>query len=185
MAKIVIVGAGFAGHFGAMTLANELKKKRLSQQHEITVISRLPKFNYIPSLIWVGIGRLDVSKMQFDLDKVYKKLGINFCVGRVFEVHPEDQYVLVEVEGQENKKFEYDYLMMATGPLLNFAATPGLGPDNGGFTNSVCNPPHALHTAKNYLALVERLEKGETVGYCGRNRPRNLYLSGRSLGISL
>ncbi|MDD2534123.1 MAG: FAD/NAD(P)-binding oxidoreductase [Eubacteriales bacterium] len=161
MAKILIVGAGFAGHFGAMTLADQLKRKGLAKQHEITVINRGPNFNYIPSLIWVGIGQMAPQKMQFDLAKVYKKLGIKFHVGKVFEIHPDEQYALMETDSDKKIKLDYDYLMMATGPLLNFPATPGLGPDNGGFTNSVCTPPHAVHAAENYLKLVDKLEKGE------------------------
>lgn len=160
MAKILIVGAGFAGHFGAMTLADQLKRKGLKSQHVITVVNRSPMFNYIPSLIWVGIGQMAPKQMQFDLRKVYAKLGIQFQVGRVFEVHPDEGFVMVETETDPAARLEYDYLMMATGPLLNFPATPGLGPDNGGFTNSVCTPPHAVHAAENYLKLVSKLEQG-------------------------
>ncbi len=159
MARILIVGAGFAGHFGAMTLADQLKRKGQSARHEITVVNRVPNFNYIPSLIWVGIGQMEPRKMQFDLGKVYRKLGIKFHVGRVFEVHPEEGYVLMESQENPSGRLDYDYLMMATGPLLNFAATPGLGPD-GGYTNSVCTPPHATHAAENYLRLVQQLEQG-------------------------
>lgn len=162
MAKIVVVGAGFAGHFAAMTLSDQLRKKGISNLHQVEVISRLPKFNYIPSLIWVGIGQMPSRKMQFELAPVYKKMNIGFTVGKVFEVHPDNKFLLVESpEGSgSHKKIEYDYLIMATGPLLNFAATPGLGPDNG-FTLSVCNPPHAEHTAKVYLDLVKNLENGQ------------------------
>lgn len=162
MAKILIVGAGFAGHFGAMTLADQLKRKGLAKQHEITVVNRSSKFNYIPSLIWVGIGQMAPKQMQFELPKVYKKMGIQFQVGRVFEVHPDEQYVKLETDTDPAARLDYDYLMMATGPLLNFPATPGLGPDNGGFTNSVCTPPHALHAAENYQKLVEKLKKGDS-----------------------
>lgn len=160
MAKIVIAGAGFAGHFAAMTLSDELRKKGTLKDHEITVVSRQPKFTFIPSLIWVGIGQMKVQSTQFELAKVYKKLGVKFTVGRVFEVHPDEKYILAETEDDPEKKFDFDYLIMATGPFLNFAATPGLGPDNG-YTYSVCTPTHAEHTAKKYLELVSRLEKGE------------------------
>lgn len=161
MAKILVVGAGFAGHFAAMTLADTLRKQG-SEKHEVHVVSRLPKFTYIPSLIWVGIGKMKAEKVQFELAPVYKKLGIKFDEGRVFEVHPDEKYVVAEDQNGTQEKYGYDYLLMATGPLLNFAATPGLGPDNG-YTNSVCTPPHAEHAAKNYLALVKRMENGEKV----------------------
>jgi hypothetical protein len=38
----------------------------------------------------------------------------------------------------------YDFRVNATGPKLNFAATPGPGPD--GNSLSVCTPPHAEQT---------------------------------------
>ena len=87
MAKIVVVGAGFAGHFAAMTLSAALKRKGLALKNEITVISRQPQFTYIPSLIWVGIGKMKAERTQFALDKVYKKLKIAFIIGKVYEVH--------------------------------------------------------------------------------------------------
>jgi len=52
--------------------------------------------------------------------------------------------------------------MNATGPRLNFDATPGLGPEKG-HTYSICTPPHAVRTAEAYLRLAERLEKGDRV----------------------
>ena len=159
MARILIVGAGFAGHFGAMTLADTLKRKKIFNQHQITVVNRNANFNYIPSLIWVGIGQMAPAKMQFDLAKVYRKLGIAFQIGRVYAVHPDEQYVVLETADNPAARLDYDYLLMATGPLLNFPATPGLGPDQG-FTNSVCTPPHAVHAAENYLGLVKKLEQG-------------------------
>ncbi|EDP73095.1 sulfide-quinone reductase, putative, partial [Hydrogenivirga sp. 128-5-R1-1] len=73
MAKVVIVGAGFAGHYGALILQDALKK--IGGNHEITVISRVPKFTYIPSLVWVGINQMKAEKTQFELKPVYDKLG--------------------------------------------------------------------------------------------------------------
>ena len=64
---------------------------------------------------------------------------------------------------QERKSaLDYDYLVIAPGPLLNFAGTPGLGPE-GGFTHSICSMPHAVKTRDAYLAQCERMKKGEKV----------------------
>ncbi|WP_457626283.1 NAD(P)/FAD-dependent oxidoreductase [Persephonella sp.] len=159
MAKVVVVGAGFAGHYAALILADALKGKG---NHEITVISRVPKFTYIPSLVWVGVGQMKSEDVQFDLKPVYDKVGINFVHGAVTEVHPDDQYVVVEKPDGSTQQVNYDYIIMATGPYLNFEGTPGLGPDKG-FTHSICTPPHATKTASAYLELVSRMEKGEKV----------------------
>jgi sulfide:quinone oxidoreductase len=156
MAKTVIIGSGFSGHYAALILQDALKGKR---DHEITVVNLYPKFTYIPSLIWVGIGQIKAEEAQFELQPVYDKLGINFIQGRAESIHPDENYLVVEVD-QKPKRVDYDYLIIATGPKLDFEATPGLGPETG-YTNSICTPPHATNTAKNYLELVKRLERGE------------------------
>ncbi|NJL24251.1 MAG: NAD(P)/FAD-dependent oxidoreductase [Calothrix sp. SM1_5_4] len=53
---------------------------------------------------------------------------------------------------------EYDYLINATGPRLNFAATPGLGPE--GFTHSVCTVEHAVDTSNELDRVVEEMRGG-------------------------
>jgi len=159
MAKIVVVGAGFAGHYASLILADALKGKG---NHEITVISRVPKFTYIPSLVWVGIGKMRAEQTQFDLKPVYDKVGINFVHGVAKEVHPDDQYVVVEKPNGDTQQVQYDYIIMATGPYLNFEGTPGLGPEKG-YTQSICTPPHATKAASAYLELVSRMEKGDRV----------------------
>jgi sulfide:quinone oxidoreductase len=47
----------------------------------------------------------------------------------------------------------YDYLIVATGPKLNFGAVPGLGPS--GFTQSVCTVDHAEQTWGVYQAFLK------------------------------
>ena len=68
MAKVVIIGAGFAGHTAALYLGDEL-----GRDHDITVINRQDYFSYIPSLVWVGIGHMEPEKTHFPLKTVYAK----------------------------------------------------------------------------------------------------------------
>jgi sulfide:quinone oxidoreductase len=160
MANTVILGAGFSGQYAAIVLQNALKGKG---DHDITVINPFPRFTYIPSLIWVGIGQIQPEAAQFDLAPVYERLGINWIQGLATEVHPDENYVIVEPgngAASEPIRVDYDYLINATGPHLDYDATPGLGPESG-YTHSICTPPHALETAASYLELVKRLEKGE------------------------
>jgi len=51
----------------------------------------------------------------------------------------------------ERERLSYDYLINATGPKLNFAATPGLGPE--GNSLSVCTPGHAGQQRKRSQGL--------------------------------
>lgn len=156
MAKIVIIGAGFAGQTAALYLGDELGK-----DHEITMINRYEYFYYVPSWVWVGVGTMEAEKARFLLKPVYDKMNIRFVQGKVTEIHPDDGFVIAEKSGTgEPVKVEYDYLIVATGPKLNFAATPGLGRE-AGYTYSICTEPHALESRDKFFEVKERLRKGE------------------------
>ena len=160
MAKVVIIGAGFAGHTAALYLG-----EALGRDHEITVINRYEYFYYVPSWVWVGIGRMTVDKTRFLLKPVYDKMHVRFVQGAATEVHPDDRYVLVEAadDGQQ-LQIPYDYLLIATGPKLNYEATEGLGPKYG-YTQSICTAPHAEASRDAYFAQLERMKKGEKVKF--------------------
>jgi len=152
MAKVVIIGAGFAGHTAAMYLGDALGKK-----HEITVVNKYDYFGFVPSWVWVGIGHMKPEKTIFPLEKVYKKKHINFIHGAVTEVHPDEQFVMADrADGNGQVKLEYDYLINATGPKLNFEATEGMGPKAGN-TVSICTLDHAKHAAEEYAKILTRL----------------------------
>lgn len=126
------------------------------------MINMSDRFLFVPSLVWVGIGRMDPEKTRFPLQPVYEKMGVQFVHGMATEIHPDDQYVIVEKRDDEGEtvQVDYDYLVVATGPHLDFAATPGLGPDQGE-TFSICTPAHAIQARDNYLEAVARMQKGE------------------------
>jgi len=164
MARVVVLGAGVSGHTAAAFL-----RKWLNRNHEVTVVSPEPTYNWIPSNIWVGVGLLPKKKVIFPLAPVYAKNGIEFIQARALSLYPEGRgdssRPCVEIErtdeghrGEKQTVF-YDFLVNATGPKLNFEATPGLGP--GGNSLSVCTADHAEHTAAVFLEKVERLRKGE------------------------
>jgi sulfide:quinone oxidoreductase len=144
------LGAGFSGHTAALFL-----RKQLPLEHEVHVISPQPFFQYMPSLVWVGIGQMLPEKTIIDLAPVYRKQNIRFTVARAMEINVDDQTVLTD----SGEKFPYDYLINATGPYLNFAGTPGLGPDEG-YTSSICTKSHATHAAEHYKAVVEKMRQG-------------------------
>ncbi len=158
MAKVAIIGAGFAGHTAALYLGD-----KLGRDHEVTMINKFEYFYYIPSWVWVGIGRMELAKTRFRLEPVYNRMNVNFVHGKATEIHPDEQYILVERRdgSQGTTHVDYDYLIIATGPKLNFEGTKGLGPDDG-FTQSICTGPHAEASRDAYLENVERMRKGET-----------------------
>src|SRR5512139_953607 len=133
MARVVILGAGISGHTAALYL-----RRLLGKQHEVVVVSPNSNWNWIPSNIWVGVGRMSAKKVTFPLAPVYKRKGITFQQAKAVAIRPEGDgndarpYVDIvrtspERRGEEDR-ITYDYLINATGPRLSFEATPGLGP---------------------------------------------------------
>ncbi|RMH76818.1 MAG: NAD(P)/FAD-dependent oxidoreductase, partial [Calditrichaeota bacterium] len=102
-------------------------------------------------------------KTLIPLEPVYRRSHVRFVHGAAREIYPDDQFVVVEsADGSGTKRVDYDYLVIATGPYLNFDATPGLGPEKG-YTHSLCSLPHAIKARDAYLEQVARMEKGERV----------------------
>ncbi len=169
MARIVVLGAGVAGHTAALTL-----KRRLGRRHDVVVVSPNSKWNWIPSNIWVGVGRMPAKAVVFPLAPVYRRTGIEFHQAKAFAIRPDGDAespqgaVDIEYTGQDRRgeivRLRYDYLVNATGPALNFAATPGLGPD-GGHTVSVCTPSHAVEAAEHLATAIGRVRDGERLRF--------------------
>ncbi|MBK1648583.1 NAD(P)/FAD-dependent oxidoreductase [Rhabdochromatium marinum] len=166
MARILILGAGLSGH----TVARYLGRSLQGSAHQITVVSPKSKWNWIPSNIWVGVGVMTEKQVVFELEPVYRKLGINFRQAKAVSIHPEggpnqsQSFVTIEytdpARAGQTDTIEYDYLVNATGPKLNFGATPGLGPE-GGYTTSVCTPEHAIEANNQLQENIAALKRGE------------------------
>ena len=164
MARIVILGAGVSGHTAALHL-----RRKLNKEHQVVVVSPNSKWNWIPSNIWVGVGQMNEKQVTFPLAPIYKRKGIEFHQALATEIYPEgdnsknSSFVKIKYtdpsKNGEIFNLEYDYLINATGPKLNFGATPGLGPD--GHSLSVCTPSHANQTAKEFEKVLENLRKGQ------------------------
>jgi sulfide:quinone oxidoreductase len=139
----------------------------------VVVVTPNRLWNWIPSNIWVGVGLRTRKDVTFELAPVYEKAGIRYEQARAVELHPEGAegevapHVLCERTDEarrgEREKITYDYLINATGPKLNFGATPGLGPEAN--THSVCTYDHAEKTALALAAAVERMRKGESLTF--------------------
>ncbi len=164
MAKIVILGAGVSGHTTAAFI-----RKKLGKDHSVIVVSPNSKYQWIPSNIWIGVGRMKSSQVTFELRKVYKRWKIDFRQALAESIHPEGNgkekspFVRVRYTDPERKDetedIPYDYLVNATGPKLNFSATEGLDPVNR--TVSVCTYQHAEHAWEKLGETIRKMEKGE------------------------
>ncbi len=169
MARVVVLGGGVSGHTAATFLA-----KWIGSKHEVVVVTPNAKWNWIPSNIWVGTGDMTVEDVVFELAPVYQKAGIDYRQAKALSIHPEGgkeeakPYVTIEYtdpnKAGEQERVTYDYLINATGPKLNFDATPGLGNGKGQpgeNTVSVCSATHAAHAANELEKVIEQMKKGE------------------------
>jgi len=152
--RVLILGAGFAGHTAALHLS-----ARVKTQADITVVAPGNRFTWFPSLIWVGTGSFPAEKCWFSLAPVYARLGVHYIDGKALEIRPQDNVVVVETADGATQRVAYDYCLNATGPYLNFAGTPGLGPSAGN-SWSVCTVEHATETGQRYRELVNQLRSG-------------------------
>ncbi|HHH54744.1 MAG TPA: NAD(P)/FAD-dependent oxidoreductase [Bacteroidetes bacterium] len=164
MAKIVVLGAGVAGHTASSYLQHYLGKK-----HEIVVVSPNSNYQWVPSNIWVGVGRMKPKEIYFPLAPLYKKWHIDYKQAKATSIHPDGgegfdkgyvsiEYVSEDKKGQQ-EKVEYDFLVNATGPALRFDKTEGLGPDIGN-TVSVCTYGHASEAWKRLQESMEKMKQG-------------------------
>jgi len=164
MARLVVMGGGVAGHTTA-TFA----KKWLGNDHEVVVVTPNSNWNWIPSNIWVGVGQMKKEDVIFPLAPVYEKAGIDYRQAKAVSIHPEGKegsdkpFITIEYTGQgkegQTEELEYDYLVNATGPKLNFDATPGLGDGNGqlgAHTVSVCTADHAVHAHSELQKIFDK-----------------------------
>ncbi|TCT18728.1 NAD(P)/FAD-dependent oxidoreductase [Thiobaca trueperi] len=164
MARIVILGAGISGHTAARYLGKWVGKK-----HQVIVVSPNAKWNWVPSNIWVGVGQMTERQVTFELAPIYKKINVDFHQAKGLSIHPEggdgheSPFVTIEytdpARAGQTETIEYDFLINATGPKLNFGATPGLGPETG-HTVSVCTPGHALEANARLQEHIAALKAG-------------------------
>ncbi|MEQ9620725.1 NAD(P)/FAD-dependent oxidoreductase [Coleofasciculus chthonoplastes] len=144
MAHIVVIGAGIGG----LPTAYELRHL-LPHVHRITLICDKPKFTFIPSLPWVAFNLTPLQRIQVDIASVVKSRQIEFVQGKVTGIDPQAQCLRVG-----DRSIDYDYVVIATGAELELDAIPGLGPDRG-YTQSVCNPHHALMAKQTWATFLE------------------------------
>lgn len=134
MAHVVVLGAGLGGSIMAYELRDQLRR-----EDTITVITKDPKYHFVPSNPWVAVGWRKPADITLDLAPTMAKKNIGFKPVAAERLYPEENRIAL-IDGTS---VHYDYLVVATGPELAFDEIPGLGP-HGGFTQSVCHVDHAM-----------------------------------------
>ena len=144
MAHVVVLGAGLGGVIAAYEIRDQLRK-----EDEITVVSKGPTYQFVPSNPWVAVNWRKRKDIEVNLPPVMKRKGINFVETGAKHVLPAEN----RLELEDGKSIAYDYLVIATGPDLAFDEIPGLGPE--GFTQSICQVEHAEKAAAAFEKFCE------------------------------
>lgn len=115
--RIVIVGTNFAGYTAALEL-----KELVGDNHDITVIANTEKFLFFPSLIWYPFGLRQEKDITFDVRPIYESHRIEFIHDEVTGFEPKENRVL----RKQGPPVAYDYLLIGTGPKVDYDYIPGL-----------------------------------------------------------
>ncbi|OLN29275.1 NAD(P)/FAD-dependent oxidoreductase [Desulfosporosinus metallidurans] len=144
MAKIVVIGGSFAG----LTAALEARRK-LGPEHKVLMISKTDNFVFIPSMIWVPFGWREVEDVTAPLRPILNKAGVEFMHAEATKILPKENKVKTS-----QGVIDYDYLVVATGPDLDFDSVEGLGPNKGN-VECICNPKSALEARKHWKEFLK------------------------------
>ena len=112
MAKVLILGGGFAGVVAAERLAEQL-----GDEHQITLVSRSRQFVFYPALVRLAFGKSELADVSFDLRQTLLNRRINFIEAEVARLDPFARNVTI-AHGEVEGKLPYDYLVFALGRRL-------------------------------------------------------------------
>ena len=145
MARVIVLGAGTGGMAGAYEI-----REAIGSEHQVTVINEREDFQFVPSNPWIAVGWRERPDTSFPIRPYLEKKNIEFIPAAVTAIDPKQNSLTLADGRVEN----YDYLVIATGPKLNFAAIEGAGP-HGGHTQSICALDHAETCFEDVKALAE------------------------------
>lgn len=145
-------------------------RKKLGKEHEVLVVSPTHNYQWFPSNIWVGTGKMKAKDVIFPLEPLYKRKGIGYKQAKAVSFHPEgnaeENKGFVKVEYVYGEKLgtqeivNYDYLINATGPKLAFDLTEGLLPATNK-VYSVCTYDHAAHASEALQKLINDIKNSD------------------------
>lgn len=119
--KILIVGGGTAGTMTANNLAKKLMPEIDKDEVEITLISNSKNHYYRPGAMYVAFGKSE----GYEFVREQKSLlmsEIKFEVEEAVEIDTKNNFV----KAKSGKKFDYDFLVLATGCEAAPERIPGL-----------------------------------------------------------
>lgn len=119
MAKIVILGGGFAAVAAAEALSSAV-----SSSDRITLISASSSFTFYPALVPMVFSDFGLEEIKFDLRPKLAERNIEFIEGKAVDFDIDSRKVFAENK-QEKYAVDYDYLLISVGRRLAAESVPG------------------------------------------------------------
>ncbi len=114
----------------------------LRKEDKVTVVSNSDYFQFTPSNPWVAVNWRTKNDIVVPLADPMGKKGIDFITSGAKKLDAENN----RIELGDGTTLDYDYLTIATGPMLAFHEIEGFGPD--AHTHSVCHVDHAVQAGE-------------------------------------
>src|SRR5436309_5911784 len=120
MARIVVLGAGFAGLWAAIGAARKRDEIGATRDIEIRIVDRNPYHN-----IRVRNYEVDLSEVALPLPQLLDPIGVSHGIGEVEAIDPARREILLVTSGGD-ETLCYDRLVLALGSEVMRPDIPGL-----------------------------------------------------------
>lgn len=145
--RILVIGAGFAGVWSALSAARAADLEGRTNDVEIVVLAPEPTIGIRPRFY-----ESDLSGVSAPLTELFDVTGVRFVRGRVERINAADNEVTYRDETNAEATLTYDRLVLATGSKL---AKPNIkGIDDFTFNNDTL--PEAQRLQKHLEGLASR-----------------------------
>ena len=137
MARILVLGAGFAGQWAAIGAARKLDESgTLPGEVEILLVDRNPYHN-----IRVRNYEVELSDVAIPLRELCDPIGVNHLTAEVEAIDPAKQQVTV-ASSRGREILAYDRLVLALGSELARPQIPGLAANGFDVDSYAAQRPH-------------------------------------------
>lgn len=120
MTKIVVIGAGYAGVLATKKLEKKLRKKKMADSTQITLIDKHPYHTMLTELHEVAACRVGEESVKMNLDQIFAGRKVNVVLDTVTNVDFKNN----RVDGK-NGQYDYDYLVVAAGSKPTYFGVEG------------------------------------------------------------
>lgn len=120
MARILILGGGFAAISAAETLASAV-----GSEHEVMLVSKSADFTFYPAIVPMVFGDFKPEEIRFDLRPKLVERHIRFIQGDVRSIDTKSRTVNIAGDAMD-RVIGFDYLIVAVGRGLATVTVPGL-----------------------------------------------------------